>query len=190
MPSAEAQAGIAIKADEPIVAYHYQMVPLDHPEVDCYMKPLRSHYGTRAENVAKWLAAELAKRADGPIVPAWTGPVPASRRAEAAPTQASCAAAFDAGSVEADLQALEAWRAGQPIKGLVEVVDRGRSVSIAAGCNMATRVLTPIALARAALGEGPPGTIPQYARPGNGARNYPLVDPARHWYKVPLPTQR
>ena len=186
LPSEQARSGIPIKAGEPIVAYHYQMVPVDHPEVDCYLKPLNGHYGSRSENAEEWLAGELEKRTDGPVMTAWNGTVAASERQAARPTPTSCAAAYNPGSAAGQLEQLEAWRRGEPISGLLEAGDQGKTVHVGRGCRNATAVLRQVALAYAALGKASPDIIPMYGAPGYTG-NFPLVDPARDWYDVPVP---
>jgi len=186
LPSEEARSGIAIKAGEPIVAYHYQMVPVDHPEVDCYLKPLNGHYGSRSERVEQWLTAELEKRANGPVLPIWNGTVPASERETARPTAASCAGAYEPDSVAGLVEQFDGWRAGQPVRGLLDVGGQGMTVQVGRGCGNATRILRQLALAYAALGKVSPDIVPMYRAPGYTG-NFPLVDPARDWYDVRVP---
>ena len=80
LPSRHALAGIAVEAREPIVAYHYQMVLVDHTKVEYYLKPLNGHYGSRSENAGKWVASELKQRSQEPLLPGWREAVPTSSR--------------------------------------------------------------------------------------------------------------
>ncbi len=176
LPSEESLAGIAIEQGEPIIAYHYQMVPVDHPERDCYLTPLNGHYGSRSERAESWLRGELDKRADGPILDGWRGPVAASQRQDARPTQEACARAYSPASVAEALDRLSKWREG-------EAADGGVMVDLRRGCADATAVLYQIALGRVALGKADPSIIPMYRQP-TATGNFPLVDPARDWYAV------
>jgi hypothetical protein len=186
LPSAQALAGIAIQAGKPIIAYHFQMVPVDHPEVQCYLKPLRGHYGSRSERAEAWLAGELKQRSKGPIVPGWNGVVSVSERATARPTRAACAAAYNPDSVADVVRMFEAWRSGKAVKGLVEIRRDLHKVSVGRGCGMVTRLLQQIALAHVALGKASAQIIPMYRHLGHFG-DVSLVRPTCDWYDVQLP---
>ncbi|MCL4691102.1 MAG: hypothetical protein KJ060_01110 [Candidatus Hydrogenedentes bacterium] len=185
LPPDEALQGIAIEAGEPIIAYHYQMVPVDHPEMDHYLTPLNGHYGSRSENAESWLQEEMAKRADGPIVPGWNGDVPASNRAAARPTKEACAAAYDPVTAAQLAAEFEQWRAGEAESTLVEEDGESRKVHVGRGCARAIQLLRQIALARAGLGETPPGVIPAI-NPSYYFGDFALVHPERDWYAIGL----
>jgi len=183
-PSQEARKGISIKAGEPIVACYYQMCPVDHPEVDSYLIPLKTSYGARSEHAEKWLAEELEERQNGPIVPAWDGPVAASQREAARLTPASCAAAYDPDAIAYVVGYFEDWQAGRP--GFVQQTSDGSVVQVYQGCQHALTILRQIALAYAAQGKLPADIIPMY-RALDYAGDFTFVDPARDWYDVPVP---
>ena len=186
MPSEEALSGIAIQAGEPIIAYHYQMVPVDHPERDCYLTPLNGHYGSRSEGAEAWLERELAKRAQGPIVDAWNGPVAFADRESARPTREKCAAAYNPAAAMSALEKLEKWLAGDLVPGLVEAADGQRTIHVAQGCSLTMTILRQVALARIALGEASAEIIPFYRAPAYTGE-FPLVDPPRDWYAIERP---
>jgi hypothetical protein len=185
LPPDDALAGIAIEAGEPIIAYHYQMVPVDHPEMEHYLTPLNGHYGSRSENAESWLQQEMAKRADGPIVPGWNGNVPASNRDAVRPTKEACAAAYDPDTAAQLAAEFERWRAGEPVSGLVEEDGNSRKVHVGRGCAKAVTLLRQIALARAGLGETPPEVIPAID-PSYYFGDFALVRPERDWYAIDL----
>jgi hypothetical protein len=186
LPSEQALSGLAIRAGEPIIAYHYQMVPVDHPERDCYLKPLNGHYGSRSERAEAWLERELAKRANGPILESWRGPVPAADRAGARPTQEACAAAYAPDAVADAVGQLQKWQAGELVPGFVEAAGEGRQVNLARGCTLVTSLLWQVALGRVALGRASPDTIPVCRAPAY-AGEFPYLDPTRDWYVLPPP---
>lgn len=186
LPSEEALAGIAIEAGEPIVAYHYQMVPVDHPEVQCYLKPLNGHYGSRSEQAEEWLANELEQRSQGPLLPGWREAVPTSQRGRIRPTPAACAAAYNPDHVADLVSQFKAWRSGQAVQGLVEIDGREHRVDVGRGCAHAVRLLREIALAKVALGQASPDIIPMY-RPLGYFGDIALVQPTCDWYDVEWP---
>ncbi len=184
LPSKKAQSGIAIKTGEPIVAYHHQMVPVDYPEVDCYLKPLNGHYGSRSERAEEWLANELKLRDEmGPIVPGWTGPVPRAERERVRPTPASCAEAYNADAAAGALRQLEEWMAGTRGN---RVLGADGNVQVNRGSSAATTTLRQLALAYVALSRVSPGVVPMYRAPYHTG-NFPIVDPACDWYDLPTP---
>ncbi|MBM3476437.1 MAG: hypothetical protein FJX75_24460 [Armatimonadetes bacterium] len=186
LPSAEALNGLAIEAGEPIIAYHYQMVPVDHPEMECYLKPLNGHYGSRSEGAEAWLDRELAKRANGPILDAWNAPVAMAERQSARPTPEACARAYRPDSVAQPLDQLRRWRAGELVPGFVSAAGDRRTIEVARGCSHAIGLLRQLALARVALGQAKPEVVPFYRAPSYTG-DFPLVDPARDWYGVGRP---
>lgn len=186
LPSEEALQGIAIKAGEPIIAYHYQMVPVDHPEVDCYLKPLNGHYGSRSEGAEAWLDRELAKRANGPVAEVWNGTVPFAQRLSARPTSEACARAYNPDSVAKAVEQLAKWKAGELVPGFVVAEGNKRRIEAARGCSLAISLLRQIAIARVALNRAAPEIIPLYRAP-TYMGDFPLVDPPRDWLAIQKP---
>ena len=186
LPSAQALAGIAVEAGEPIVAYHYQMVPVDHPELQCYLKPLNGHYGSRSPRAESWLSTELETRKSGPIIPGWTGPVSAEQWERLRPTAEACGDACRLASMGDVVKQFAEWRAGNAVRGFVEIVDGGRRVNIARGCANANKLLRHIAYAHVALGKASPDIVPVY-RPLPYFGDLALVDPPRDWYDIEPP---
>jgi hypothetical protein len=186
LPSEEALGGIAIEAGEPVIAYHYQMVPVDHPEMECYLKPLNGHYGSRSERAEAWLTRELEKRANGPVLDAWNGTVPMAERTAARPSPEACAKAYNPGAAAQALDRLGKWRRGEQVPGLVEAADGNRRIALNQGCTLVMDLLRQIALARVALRQASPEIIPLNRAPGYTG-DFPLVDPARGWYALQSP---
>ena len=186
LPSGQALAGIAIRAGEPIVAYHYQMVPVDHPELQCYLKPLNSHYGSRSPGAQSWLAKELAARESGPIIPGWNGPVSAEKWEGLRPTAKACRDACGLASLRDVMARFADWQAGKAVKGFVDVVDGGRRINVGRGCAGAAKLLRHIAYAHVALGKASPDIVPVY-RPLSFFGDLALVDPTRDWYDIEPP---
>ncbi len=181
-PSEEARKGIAVKAGEPVVAYYYQICPVTHAELDSYLIPLNAHYGSRSENAENWLAAELEKRANGPIIPATKGPVPQAEIERARLTPEDAAAMYNPSSVAGILTQFQNWQAGKPSRGgiLYDDATSGRCVAIYRGAGRAVAMLRQIALAYIALGKLPAEAYPVYAT------DYAYVDPDCNWYDLPL----
>ncbi|HIJ72903.1 MAG TPA: hypothetical protein HPP83_02270 [Candidatus Hydrogenedentes bacterium] len=197
LPSEQTLAGVAIEAGEPIVAHHYQMVPVDHPEVQRYLKPLNGHYVSRAPGVENWLARELQQRSEGPIMPSFRGSVPArlffSDRARARPTPAGCTALYDPdGSLARNVSLLEPWRSGQPDvapSGMrpLRVAEGGtHRVPVDYGSQVMSMVLRQIALANVALRRASAGIIPLYTYSLYECGDISIVDPTCDWYAVDL----
>lgn len=186
LPSDDALAGIAIEAGEPVIAYHYQMVPVDHLEMKSYLTPLNGHYGSRSEQVETWLAEELAKRGSGPIRPLWSGPIPAGAQEAARPSRESCAKAFRAESVVDTAARFDRLAAREAADRLATKDENGLHVNVGHGCSEAVQLLRQVAYGRVALGDAPPDIIPFYA-PLEYFGDIAIADPACDWYAVKLP---
>jgi len=178
--SVEENDGIAIKAGEPIVAYHGQMCPVNHPNVDEYLTPLNAHYGSKSPNAESWLAEELQKRDDnGPLFPSSKGDLPRGQFQAAQLTLEDVVAEYNPATVTDILEQFADWRDGiADNKIIYHSADRGVYVHLGQGCSKTSALLHQITLAYVALGELHLDILPVYAT------GYAYVDPGCDWYDV------
>ncbi|HUS80720.1 MAG TPA: LamG-like jellyroll fold domain-containing protein [Armatimonadota bacterium] len=167
----------------PIDAHGYQIYPIGDPEFG------KMTY-LRGSNPGPSIRAALDIRANGPMVPLRTGPVPRAELdllSEADPhglRDPLASLGRVASRAIRGVTALDAWSRGEVDGpgGIISTHPRwGVGFNLGAGSNMVLEVLDYIQAARASLGDTPVGAISIWAD-----REFAYVDPAMDWYATAL----
>ena len=176
------------RTQRPVVAYHNEMLPVDHPKAIQEIIPrLADHYGVKVPWPAESIRGALALRKAGPVYPALSGWKPRKAFAEERLDPHHAAEAFRRGPRSEALARLKQWLAGGPAPGLVvESRDFGRQFDPMEAARLAAQLIDDVEAARVALGDLPADRQPRF-HPGvwgPWVYAFPDVD----LYDLPRPT--